>query len=80
MASLTIRNIDDELMERLRVRAAKQGRSMEEEARIILRRALNGITGPELMRLSEKLFGVDHGVELELPLREEDRETPRFDE
>ena len=38
MASLTIRNIDDELKERLRVRAAQQGHSMEEEARLILQR------------------------------------------
>lgn len=78
MASITIRNIDNELKERLRVRAAQNGHSMEEEARIILRRAIHGITGPELLSLSEKLFGADHGVELELPSRSEERETPKF--
>lgn len=78
MASITIRNIDDELKERLRVRAAKHGHSMEEEARVILRRAINGITGPELLSLSKKLFGAKHGVELELPSRSEERETPKF--
>ncbi|SDP30925.1 Phosphopantothenate-cysteine ligase /Phosphopantothenoylcysteine decarboxylase [Phyllobacterium sp. YR620] len=36
MASITIRNLDDSIKERLRVRAAAHGRSMEEEARIIL--------------------------------------------
>ncbi len=36
MASITIRNLDDDAKERLRVRAAQNGRSMEEEARILL--------------------------------------------
>ena len=37
MASITIRDIDERLKTRLRVRAAHNGRSMEEEARDILR-------------------------------------------
>ncbi|GGA79954.1 phosphopantothenate synthase [Brucella endophytica] len=37
MASITIRNLDDAAKERLRLRAARNGRSMEEEARLILR-------------------------------------------
>lgn len=40
MASITIRNLDDDLKRRLRVRAAEKGHSMEEEAREILRVAL----------------------------------------
>jgi len=36
MASITIRNIDDSLKESLRISAAKNSRSMEEEARQIL--------------------------------------------
>ena len=40
MASMTIRNLDDKLKARLRIQAAKNGRSMEEEARNILRVAL----------------------------------------
>jgi len=40
MASLTLRNIDDSLKESLRKMAAVNGRSMEEEARQILRQAL----------------------------------------
>ena len=41
MAAMTIRNIDDALKSRLRIRAAVNGRSMEEEARDILRAALS---------------------------------------
>lgn len=37
MASITIRNLDDGVKQRLRVRAAEHGRSMEEEARELLR-------------------------------------------
>ncbi|MDE2751091.1 MAG: hypothetical protein OXI83_00810 [Gemmatimonadota bacterium] len=43
MASITIRNLDDGLKRRLRVRAAENGRSMEEEARDILRRIVGVI-------------------------------------
>ena len=41
MASMTIRNLDDSLKKRLRVRAAEHGKSMEEEAREIWRSALS---------------------------------------
>jgi plasmid stability protein len=41
MASITIRNLDDQVKEQLRVRAALHGVSMEEEARRILRTALD---------------------------------------
>lgn len=40
MATLTVRDLDDALKARLRVRAAGNGRSMEAEARAILRAAL----------------------------------------
>ena len=40
MASITIRNLDDAVRTRLRVRAAEHSRSMEEEVRIILRDAV----------------------------------------
>lgn len=41
MAVMTIRNIDETIKSRLRLRAAMHGRSMEEEARDILRSALS---------------------------------------
>lgn len=34
MASITIRNLEDDIKQRLRVRAAEHGQSMEEEARL----------------------------------------------
>lgn len=46
MASITIRNLDDDLKRRLRVRAAKNGRSMEAEAREILRQAMGLPSAP----------------------------------
>src|SRR5271167_2958120 len=39
MSSLTVRKLDERLKKRLRVRAAKHGRSMEDEVRAILRGA-----------------------------------------
>jgi len=45
MASITIRNLDDDVKRRLRVRAAEHGRSMEEEARDILRQVVRGGLG-----------------------------------
>jgi len=41
MGSITIRNLDDALRSRLRVQAAVHGRSMEDEARDILRSDLS---------------------------------------
>ncbi len=46
MASITIRNLDDDLKRRLRVRAAENCRSMEEEVREILRQALGPRSAP----------------------------------
>lgn len=46
MTSITIRNLDDDLKRRLRVRAAEKGRSMEEEADEILRQALGSSSAP----------------------------------
>jgi plasmid stability protein len=79
MASITIRELDDVTKERLRVRAARHGRSMEDEARIILRAAvLEGERGAknlaEAIRRRFRPFG---GVELVLPERDPIREPPR---
>ncbi len=45
MASMTIRDLDDRLKRRLRIQAARNNRSMEEEARAILKAALSGDAG-----------------------------------
>ena len=41
MASLTIRNLEEPLKARLRIRAATNGRSMADEARLLLSAALS---------------------------------------
>ena len=81
MASITIRNLDDDVKTRLRRRAAGHGRSMEQEARVILAEAVDRETTPEkgLGTAIHELFKPFGGVELELPPREATREPPRFD-
>jgi len=81
MASLTIRKLDDDLKKRLRVRAARHGRSMEEEARRILTATLmagmsgSGSAGDAIAAIVDPIGG----IELDLPPREAVREPPRFD-
>ena len=68
MPSLSIRKLDDETYERLRIRAIQHGVSMEEEVRQILKRA---VLPPE--RLGDvflKVFGPARGADLDLPPRE----------
>ena len=71
MASITIRNLDDDVKTRLRMRAAGHGRSMEEEARMILREAVDRKEAPlNLASAIRARFAPFGGVELELPVRE----------
>lgn len=83
MASITIRNIDPRLKERLRLRAARHGHSMESEARGILQTALSSNedqTGREFLdRIRARLEKIGGGVDIELPPREPAREPPTFD-
>lgn len=81
MASLTIRNLDDPLKARLRIQAATHRRSMEEEARDILRAALNREpTRPRnLAEAIRACFAESGGVELEPLAREPIRDPPTFD-
>ena len=80
MASITIRNLDDDVKTRLRVRAAEHHRSMEEEARLILRDAVGcKAESRNLASIARAHFGPDNGVDLELPSREPGREPPSFD-
>ena len=72
MGSITIRNLDDSVKRKLRVRAAQHGRSMEEEARHILRAAVTERTPAptnlyDAIRRHVAQFG---GVDLEIPPRE----------
>ncbi len=52
---------------------------MEEEARCILRDALDGDSPRNLADLALALFGPKHGVDLDLPSPVEPREPPKFD-
>ena len=80
MASITIRNLDDDVKTRLRVRAAENGRSMEEEVRVILREAVGRKSDSRnLASIIRARFGPLGGVDLELPPREPAREPPKFD-
>lgn len=79
MGSMTIRNLDDRLKARLRVRAAEHGRSMEEEVRVLLHEALSPPPRSEpahLVDVALSLFGPKHGVELPPMPRAKARPVP----
>ena len=80
MASITIRDLEPELKERLRVRAARNGRSMEEEARVILRTAVttSPTTQTGLGTSISRRFRAAGGLDLQLPPRLPGREPPKF--
>jgi plasmid stability protein len=82
MASITIRNLDEKTKSKLRIRAAHHNRSMEEEARQILRAALTQKVSPpgNLAEAIRARFEPLGGVELALPPREPMREPPAVGE
>ena len=82
-SSITIRNLDRALKERLRVRAAQNGHSMEAEARSILQATLKEPERSPSRNLYERirarfepLGGAD---DVQLPPRLQDRAPPTFD-
>lgn len=80
MATLTIRNLDDSLKATLRVQAARHGRSMEEEVRMILRQALSNPV-PERgigQRLAARFRDV--ATDLPIPARSLPRTAPQWDD
>ena len=65
MASITIRNMDDDLKRRLRLRAAEHGRSMEAEVHEILRQAVGQPSAPRNLGQSiHKRFAALGGLDL----------------
>lgn len=80
MASMTIRNLDDSLKQRLRLRAASHGRSMEDEVRDILKIVLASEEGrsTDLARSIRQRITELGGMELELTPREPIRDVPGF--
>jgi len=85
MASLTIRNIEDKTKQVLRLRAARHGKSLEEEVRSILRRAVSEEEQPKrthgnLYDAIRELVEPYGGFDLEIPERSLPlRDPPTFD-
>jgi plasmid stability protein len=80
MASITIRRLDDAVKTRLKQRAASHGRSMEAEAREILRAGVRAQSATRL-NLAESIRRYVEplgGVELRIPPREPMRRPPKL--
>ena len=78
MANLTIRNLDDEVVERLKKRARDNERSLEAEVRTILKNAAGRLTGKEARTLAERISamtpkGVKQTDSVELIREDRDR-------
>src|SRR5205809_5631193 len=72
MASITIRQLPETTKRKLRIRAAQHGRSMEQEAREILKATLNQTAElpKDLGKAIHEIFAPFGGVELKIPPRE----------
>jgi len=71
MASITIRQLEEATKRKLRIRAARHGRSMEQEAREILKTALSQPEEqPDLAEAIRRRFAKYGGVDLKIPPRE----------
>jgi antitoxin FitA len=71
MASITIRQLEETTKRKLRIRAARHGRSMEQEAREILKSALSQPEEqPDLAEAIRRRFAKYGGVDLKIPPRE----------
>lgn len=79
MATLVIRDLDDEVKKRLRVQAAEHGRSMEAEAREILARGVAADRPARLGTYLRDLFADAGGIELEIPERRGTARAVDFD-
>jgi antitoxin FitA len=78
MATLTIRGLDPITHSRLRVEAARHGRSMEAEVRAILHERLMQGTGER--GLGTRIRARFHGLECDLELPDRGDEAPRATE
>lgn len=80
--SITIRNLEAGFKQRLRMRAARHGHSMEAEARAILQQSLAREPTAEALNLAEAIrrrMAPLGGINLELPPREITRDPPSFE-
>jgi antitoxin FitA len=78
MSTIRIRNLDEVTKDRLRLRAARNNRSIEDEATEILRSALSdGVPRhPSLAHAIADRFKALGGIELEVPPRDPARKPP----
>lgn len=76
MAQLIVRNIEEIVKRRLRERAARNGRSMEEETRLVLRAAV-AFEAAQPERLGSAIAARFAGVGLETPILELHGESAR---
>ena len=80
MSALTVRNLDDHVKQRLRVRAARHGRSMEAEVRAILVEAVGEEEKPtNLLVAMHERFAELGGVDLDIPPRNTPPRIVEFD-
>lgn len=80
MSDITIRNLEDRLKCRLRVLAAKNGRTVEEEVKAILHESMGEFSPrPDLYDLIRSEVDEIGGVDLDLPPRELAPEPPSFE-
>ena len=92
MTNLTITDLDDEMTSQISRRAREHGHSIEDEARALLRQALEGADdqpasepsaegepGESLFDTIRRRFEPLGGVDLEIPPREFGRDPPTFD-
>jgi plasmid stability protein len=77
MASLSVRKLDEQVYEQLRIRAAEHGVSMEEEARQIISQV---VTAPaKISDIFRKHFGSEGGINLDM-LQRKPHEPMDFNE
>lgn len=80
MAQIIVRNLDDAVKDKLRKRAARTGRSMEEEVRDILRDALKDEGKPQKglgTRIAERFRGIE--LQEDIPKLNIELRTPKFE-
>ena len=77
MSSLSVRNLDKQAYDQLRILAAKHGVSMEEEVRQIIYRA---VAAPErISDVFQKYFGYKNGIDLDVTNQRKPHEPMDFD-
>lgn len=67
MRSLSVRKLDHNVYERLRLRAAAHKVSMEEEVRQIISQAVLGSVSGKFSGVFRKYFSEDNGIDLDIP-------------